>query len=374
MLETENRDIQDLKELTQIVDCLETGKYGEAPRELIEFFESLPKNSHYDFIRTLAVPYLFNIFEENILNNKNPLVWFPEKISELFEFCNNIASGNVWESILKINNDSKNNLDSSEELKLRTGIHYGKLFKDFDHSSYFDEARALLETRLKRNNIEIPNLDNCKLLDQGCGGGRYTVAWKLLGTKECIGLDFSDIGLEDARARIEIAEIPNVKFVKGSVLDMPFNDNSFDIVFSNGVLHHTDNWKKGVKEQLRVLKPGGFGWLYLIEQPGGLFWDKVEILRAIMKNVDKDFARKVLKSLNIPTNKIFYMLDHVMVPINSRLSPEQIEAELKSYGAESIERLNRGTSFDRIEYIHRKIPYASEKFGVGENRYVFRKN
>ncbi|MDR5589714.1 class I SAM-dependent methyltransferase [Christiangramia sp. SM2212] len=370
MLETENRDIKELNSITQIVNCIKTGVYGESPLKLIQFFESLPDNSRYNYIRTITVPYLFNVFEENLLSSKDPLDWFSQEIDQLNEFCNRLVSGNTWEKFFLKSQDNIT-ADPSEEVKLRTGKHYGNLFKDFDHYSYFEEAKSLLETRLNKNDLKIPDLGNCRVLDQGCGGGRYTVAWKFLGAKECTGIDISEISLEDARARVEIAGIPDVNYDEGSVLKLPYKDNSFDIVFSNGVLHHTDNWQKGVEEQLRVLKPGGFGWLYLIEQPGGLFWDKIEILRALMKNVDKDFARRVLKSMNIPTNRIFYMLDHVMVPINTRIEPERIEEELKKNGAKSIKRLKRGADFDRIEYIHNKIPYAKEKFGLGENRYTF---
>jgi ubiquinone/menaquinone biosynthesis C-methylase UbiE len=260
-----------------------------------------------------------------------------------------------------------------DEVKSHTGQHYGNLFKDFDHQSYFNEAKELLKTRLDRNDVLIPNLNKARVLDQGCGGGRYTTAWKLLGVREAIGLDFSEIGLIDARNRINAAGLNDVSFVHGSVLEMPFEDESFDIVYSNGVLHHTENWKKGIEEQLRVMKKGGWGWQYLIENPGGIFRDKIEILRAIMKDVNKDYAQKVLKSMGIPNNRVFYMLDHVMVPINTRIKPEELENELAKNGAINIKRLNRGTDFDRIEAVYKNIPYAKEKFGVGENRYVFNK-
>jgi len=69
-----------------------------------------------------------------------------------------------------------------------------------------------------------------------------------------------------------------VVFEHGNVLALPFATSGFAIVFSNGVLHHTVDWEQGVKELVRVLKPGGLGWLYLIENPGGLFWDIIEVL------------------------------------------------------------------------------------------------
>ncbi len=62
-----------------------------------------------------------------------------------------------------------------------------------------------------------------------------------------------------------------------------------------------------------------------------------------------------------------------MVPINSRITPDELYSELEKNGAKEIKRLERGTDFDRVEYIFRKIPYAVEKFGVGENRYIFTK-
>ena len=139
------------------------------------------------------------------------------------------------------------------------------------------------------------------------------------------------------------------------------------------MLHHTTDWKKGVKEHVRVLKEGGLGWQYLIENPGGIFWDNVEICRIILRDVEKSFARSVLKTLGLPSSRIFYMLDHIMVPINERLTPQDIENEYMKAGAKNIKRLTRGTDFDRVERIYQRDPFAQEIYGVGENRYIFTK-
>ena len=105
--------------------------------------------------------------------------------------------------------------------------------------------------------------------------------------------------------------------------------------------------------------------------PGGIL-GQIKILRAIMRN-EKKLAQNILCSLGIPMNRVFYMLDHVMVPINTRLTSEQVATELELNGAINIKRLDRGTDFDRVEAIYNKIPYAKQKFGVGENRFVFNK-
>jgi ubiquinone/menaquinone biosynthesis C-methylase UbiE len=369
----ENIDIRTTNSIREIVDCIDKNIYGDAPLELVSFYDSLPNNQLNDYLRVLSVPYLFHAFEENLNSNQNAIEWFVATLLKLKASINELHKSNSFIHMLTTSFEQQADEIFANEVKSHTGQHYGNLFKDFDHKSYFNEAKNLLQTRLERNNIVIPNIENLKLLDQGCGGGRYTTAWKLLGVKEAIGLDFSEIGLIDAKNRVLVAGLNDISFVHGSVLKMPFENETFDIVYSNGVLHHTEDWKKGIEEQFRVMKKGGWGWQYLIENPGGIFWDKIEILRAILKDVNKEFAQKILKSLGIPNNRVFYMLDHVMVPINTRITSEELENELKKNGAINIKRLDRGVDFDRVEAIYKKIPFANEKFGVGENRYVFNK-
>lgn len=366
-------DIRDARGLEDIVDCIEEGAYGEAPKNLISFLDSLPQTPAMNFLRTLTVPFLFHDFEDNIHLDNDPISHFSNTLLELKEKIMGLVAMGNYERVFSGALEYTPEDTFAKEIKVHTGQHYGTLFSAFDSKSYFEEAKKLLELRLNRNGISFSDLSKLTVLDQGCGGGRYTTAWKLLGSKACIGIDFSEIGLEDAKKRVSMANIDNVDFVQGSVLEMPFDEDTFDIVYSNGVLHHTEDWKKGISEQLRVLKSGGWGWQYLIEKPGGIFWDQIEILRAILRKVPKPFAQQTLKGLGIPPNRIFYMLDHVMVPINTRITPDELSEELEKNGAIEIVRLNRGADFDRVEHIYQNVPGAKEKFGVGENRFVFKK-
>jgi ubiquinone/menaquinone biosynthesis C-methylase UbiE len=263
--------------------------------------------------------------------------------------------------------------ENTEAVESVTGDHYGSLFQGFSPESYWEETVRLLSLRLERNGISLESVRGKSVLDAGCGGGRYTGAWRILGAKPATGLDISPANITDARGRAAAAGLRGVEFREGNVLSLDVPDNSFDIVFSNGVLHHTRDWEAGIAELLRALKPGGLGWLYLIENPGGLFWDSIEILRVVMRNESRGGARAALRLLEIPGNRIFYMLDHVMVPINVRLTTDEIEEWLAACGAVGIRRLERGVDFDRVERIHQGEPYAREKFGIGEHRYVFTK-
>jgi len=321
------------------------------------------------FTRVCCVPFLFDGIERVFASDRDPVTGIDELVDKLTNFLK-AASDNGINHLGTTSERMMFDHPATEEI---TGEHYGKLFNGFSEASFWDEPVALLRTRLSRNNIDISNLSDQEVLDAGCGGGRYTVAWKSLGAARAVGIDISPIGIANARQRVIKAGVAGVNFQMGNVLDLPFPDNHFDIVFSNGVLHHTVDWEKGVAEMIRVLKPGGMGWLYLIENPGGLYWHVIELMRELMKDEDRESARISLRMLGLPGNRIFYMLDHVMAPINLRTTPNQVEQCLASSGAAKVRRLERGADFDRIEKIYQGAPYARLKYGVGENRYIFTK-
>jgi SAM-dependent methyltransferase len=353
--------------------CLTEELIADAAQDAILAARSLGDTRWASLARAWVVAYMFGRMETSFATGEEPVEAFRRSLKELTGFLEVAeqsgfaALGQACEADFDLSDD----LRSVERV---TGEHYGGLFKEFSPASFWDEPLRLLSLRLTRNSINLSTLNNREVLDAGCGGGRYTVAWRLLGAPRVVGLDISSTGIKDARSRVAEAEIDGVDFEEGSVLELPFAADSFDVVFSNGVLHHTRDWQAGVRELVRVLRPGGLGWLYLIEKPGGLFWDLIEVLRLIMKDEKRPAARCALQMLGIPANRIFYMLDHVMVPINIRLTPEEIENCLSVAGATGIRRLSRGADFDRIERIYQKERYADLKYGVGENRYVFSKD
>lgn len=84
--------------------------------------------------------------------------------------------------------------------------------------------------------------------------------------------------LELSRESLGLAEKNFIKageggnFVQGDAENLPFPNDSFDIYYSYGVLHHTPNTSKAIEEAWRVLKPGGravimlynkYSWYYL---------------------------------------------------------------------------------------------------------------
>ncbi len=94
------------------------------------------------------------------------------------------------------------------------------------------------------------------VLDLGSGAGNDCfVARAVTGENgKVTGLDFTDEMLEKAVANNKKLGYTNVEFVKGDIEDMPFKDNSFDVVISNCVLNLVPDKKKAFSEIYRVLK------------------------------------------------------------------------------------------------------------------------
>jgi len=95
-----------------------------------------------------------------------------------------------------------------------------------------------------------------ELLDVGCGTGFY---FPLLSrhAESITGIDLSTAMLAEAEHLIAAENLSNCRVVAGSALDLPFADESIDVVHSWDFLHHLSNLSRGLAEIHRVLKPGG---------------------------------------------------------------------------------------------------------------------
>ena len=296
---------------------------------------------------------------------------FPDNWSErLFSALDDLeALGGVLERRYETSrNEFSCWLEKGKELEFaqRTGKVYSNLWKNFRGEEYFDETSHILKERFEKNGIV---LHGETVLDDGCGGGRYSMALRKLGAGRVVGVDISEDAIDLARRKSPFVE-EDVEFQTGSVLDLPFEDESFDFVFSNGVLHHTDSTEKGLQEIFRVLKPGGRVWLYLYGGKESLFWDIVDLCRDMLKDIPQAYTQDLMRVLCYPPARIFHRCDFFYVPVHRRYFASDVEKMVQDTGFVQARRLRRGVAHDWDEIVHENPGIHPYIYGEGEMRYL----
>nr|MDO8090772.1 class I SAM-dependent methyltransferase [Candidatus Sigynarchaeota archaeon] len=99
------------------------------------------------------------------------------------------------------------------------------------------------------------NVENKRVLDLGCGSGGISIAFSK-GGAQTVGIDIEKMYPLIARSWAQDNK-QEVYLLRGSGLDLPFKNETFDIVSCNDVIEHVEDAEKCVKEISRVLKPGG---------------------------------------------------------------------------------------------------------------------
>jgi SAM-dependent methyltransferase len=115
-----------------------------------------------------------------------------------------------------------------------------------------------------KTGVSLDELKGLRILDAGCGGGRYCrVAGKAGAT--VVGADHTTAV---DKAAILCNDLPNVSFVQADLNALPLEQASFDFVFSIGVMHHDADTRAVFENVAQMVKPGGrmAVWLYCRNQ------------------------------------------------------------------------------------------------------------
>jgi demethylmenaquinone methyltransferase/2-methoxy-6-polyprenyl-1,4-benzoquinol methylase len=123
---------------------------------------------------------------------------------------------------------------------------------------------AGLDQRWRRATVREAVRQGDRVLDACCGTGDLAVAARKAGAAEVVGVDFSERMLERARRKA-----PDLEWVQSDVLQLPFEDASFDSAVVGFGVRNVEDLEAGIKELRRVLRPGGRLGILEITKPRG---------------------------------------------------------------------------------------------------------
>ena len=118
---------------------------------------------------------------------------------------------------------------------------------------------------------------NLRVLEVGCGLGTDGAQFAKAGA-EYTGIDLTQAAVDLAKRRFELFNLPGT-FRVADAEHLDFPDDSFDLVYSHGVLHHTPDTAAAVREIHRVLRPGGQAVVMLYHRNSYNYRVNISVLR-----------------------------------------------------------------------------------------------
>jgi ubiquinone/menaquinone biosynthesis C-methylase UbiE len=228
-----------------------------------------------------------------------------------------------------------------------TALVFGDTFALYDERS-FDEFITPLRDRLRANGIEASVFSGKRCLDAGCGGGRGSILMAQSGAREVVGVDLSETNVRTCRMRAAQKGLTNLTFQQHSLADLPFEDETFDLVWCNGVLHHITEPDRGLGEIARVLKRGGRMWLYLYGS-GGIYWYVVDWMRTLARGLDVRDCIAQLRLMDVPVRRIAEWMDDWFTAYLRRYTRDDVVRRLDELGFVDTVPLDRGMRYDTSE-------------------------
>ena len=163
------------------------------------------------------------------------------------------------------------------------GAMYGAKY-EFATREFFDEVERHRYQEYAPWMPSVMGFDQFKgkrLLEVGCGMGTDLLQFAR-GGSVCTGIDLTPRSVEISSLHFGLYDM-RADFVLGDGESLPFADESFDVVYSNGVLHHTPDTARAVRELHRVLRPGGLAKVMLYHRNSLYYWTEIILHRGVLR-------------------------------------------------------------------------------------------
>ncbi len=152
------------------------------------------------------------------------------------------------------------------------------------------------------------------LLDAGCGAAMSALALlePIIDRVRYLGVDVS--GAVDVAARRFAEREQPAAFIQADITDLPLEPGSVDVIFSEGVLHHTDSTEEALHALARLLRPGGRFLFYVYRRKGPIREFTDDYVRDRLQSMDPEEAWDAMMSLTKLGNALGELDIEVEVP------------------------------------------------------------
>ena len=169
-----------------------------------------------------------------------------------------------------------------------------------------------------------------RLLEIGCGMGSDLLQFARGGAR-CIGIDLTPRSVEITRHRFALYDARGA-FMLADGEHLPFAAETFDVVYSNGVLHHTPDTAGAIREVHRVLRPRGTAKVMLYHRNSLNYWFEIILRRGLLGG---EFLRG--RSAEEIMSRVIEFSDHGARPLVKVYSRKQAQALFSDFSEVTVE-------------------------------------
>lgn len=174
-----------------------------------------------------------------------------------------------------------------------------------------DRRRFFAELEQERYELEpyIPRLARFaegrekRVLEIGVGAGTDFVQWVRAGA-DATGIDLTSRGVDLTRERLGLEGL-TAEVLQGNAEALPFPDESFDHVYSWGVLHHSPDTPQAVREVHRVLRPGGTATVMIYHRHAWVPWTVWAVQGPLKGRAGLSVREAIAEHLESPGTKAY---------------------------------------------------------------------
>jgi len=169
-----------------------------------------------------------------------------------------------------------------------------------------------------------------KLLEIGCGMGTDLLQFSR-GGAHCMAIDLTPRSIAITKHRFALFGSEG-SFMVADGEQLPYRSDSFDVVYSNGVLHHTPDIAAGISEIHRVLRPNGIAKVMLYHRNSLNYWGDIVFRHGVLHgNYLRGRSTKEIMS------RVVEFSEHEGRPLVNVYSRRQAKALFKQFKTVSVE-------------------------------------
>ncbi|MGH2395915.1 MAG: class I SAM-dependent methyltransferase [bacterium] len=232
-------------------------------------------------------------------------------------------------------------INKQRRIELQTSELFPKIHRQAtpgDLASYKEEVGYVMDQYANLCGTQVADyLEDKAILEVGCGG-RASGILALIGyrPRSITAIDLSPENVRLTREASSMLDHPRISVMVGNALNLEFEDNQFDFVFSDGVIHHTVNMRKCFSELRRVLKSAGC-LLLGVYGYGGVFGHVIHPAGMLAgKVIPLKWMEALVNTTGIGRSQDYSLLDWLYTPVQEKHSAKELRGWFAEEGFEDV--------------------------------------